>query len=107
MALEHWNTEGRIERAQQHSMNLSEVGKGYSKQVAAAFEGKSAAAVRIEVKKFVEPVLQSEGQEQYDSLQALVKALSPFRSIFADVSEDADERAAFALALVHREKSLQ
>ncbi len=107
MVLEHWDAGGRIERAQQNSMNLSEVSAGYSKQVEDAFAGKSAAAVRNEIQKFVEPVLQSEGEEQYEALQKLLKRLEPFRDIFADVDRDPDERAAFALALVNREKSLQ
>ena len=110
MAMEqHWNTERNIERAQQNSMSLSEVGEGYDKQVAAAFTGKSAPAVRNEIQQFLKlrPVLSMTGQEQYENLQALVKALSPFKSIFDDVSNNHDEYTAFALALVHREKSLQ
>jgi len=105
---QHWNTERNIERAQQNSMSLSEVGEGYDKQVAAAFTGKSAPAVRNEIQQFLKlrPVLSMTGQEQYENLQALAKALAPYK-IFEDVSPDLDERAAFALALVRREKYLQ
>ena len=97
-------------------MTLDEVSAGYGSQVVAVFEGKNGAGVRREIQIFTKerPILdmsrkidrQMADGQQMEDLGALAKVLAPYK-IFEDVSEDAGERAAFVLALVKREKSLQ
>ena len=87
-------------------MTLAETAKGYEHKVQEILSDKMGAAVRREIQPVMNAVLASEGPEQYDSLQKLLVRLEPYRAIFADISDDKDERAAFALALVKYEKSL-
>ncbi len=90
-------------------MTLDQVAQGYASQVEEAYAGATAAAMRRDLQNFLKlyPVLSMQGEEQYAALRAIEKRLNPYRSIFKDVPEDKDERAAFVLALVQREKSLQ
>ena len=106
MGLER-NAESGIMRAQQNSMTLDETAKGYQYQVEEALGNKMGEAVRNEVQTHMNAVLESTGVEQSNALQQLLKRLEPFRAIFENISDDKNEREAFALALVKHEKSLQ
>jgi len=101
------NAEGGIMRAQKNSMTLTDTAKGYEHKVREILGNKTGEIVRREVQANMNVILMSQGQAQYDLLQKLLARLEPYRAIFADIPEDKDERAAFALALVKYEKSLQ
>jgi len=86
-------------------MNLGGVADGYKNQVEQIFSTPAAPAIRNEVKKYLN-VADMEGPEQLEELQQLVRALEAYKKNI-DMPEDSFEKAALALALVRREKSLQ
>ena len=94
-------------RAQDNSMNLDGIAKGYANEAEKVMSAPSAPAIRNEVKKYMTEVTSTEGPEQLEHLNKLVRALDAYKTFFKDTWADEKERAPFALALALREKSLQ
>lgn len=69
--------------------------------------GTAAPAIHAEVQKYVGDITASDGPEQLEHLNKLVRALEAYKSFFKDGWSDEEERAPFALAIVNYEKSRQ
>lgn len=88
---------------------LQELANGYERQANDVLSGQEGDAARDEVARFAKKITATEGPEQYEHLDKLIRALNLRKpAIFSEIPDDPHERSAFALALVRRyEQSLQ